>query len=197
MPTDMRSVKKETTSVKKETTNAYFVGYSPRGRNSSATQPTDTTLLSTSPPNQALKTRSHFPQTLAPFPPSPPPLPTHQCGSAAPQQPLLPSPMNKTLSCCLKPLRLCCDLQSFGSPQTPGPGQHSTRAVSMAKLSAQPYAGQQNFSWRKEAFDGAAERKSLMADCTAFPEYQRGCTAILQRLCCLQQLDQAESKPGL
>lgn len=54
----------------------------------------------------------------------------------------------------------------------------------MAKLSTQPYAGQQNFSWRKEALDRAAERKALTTDRTAFLEYQRDCTAILQSLCC-------------
>lgn len=38
--------------------------------------------------------RSHFPRTLAPLSPSTPLLPIHQCGSAAPQQPPLPSPLH-------------------------------------------------------------------------------------------------------
>lgn len=83
MPTDMRS-------VKKETTHACSVSYSLYGRNSFAVQPAGPTLLSTPLPNQASKTkmRSHFPQTLAPLSPSMPSLPICQCGSAAPQQPL-------------------------------------------------------------------------------------------------------------
>lgn len=154
--------------------------------------------------------RSHFPRTLAPLSPSTPLLPIHQCGSAAPQQPPLPSPLhcptdhllpktlqsrcsppsttrtatailssevhgdsltnpwspqslicshlqpstsflvilvsasavtkcqplvNTTLSFCLKPLRLCCNLQSLGSPQATGPEQCPTRAVCTVKLS--------------------------------------------------------------
>lgn len=38
--------------------------------------------------------RSHFPQMLAPLPPPTSPLPTHQRGSAGPQQPPLPGPLH-------------------------------------------------------------------------------------------------------